>query len=52
MFSLQAQLLKNRKINKFNSFQKQKNIICSEYMIFFIVFLDKTRVLTRKSCRF
>ena len=44
--------LKIRKFNNFDDFKKLKNIIYSTYMVFFIVFLDKTRVLTRKSCQF
>lgn len=43
--------LKIKKINNFDDFQKSKNIIYNTYMVFFIVFLAKTRVLTRKSCQ-
>lgn len=45
------QFLKIEKFNNFDNFQKSKNIIYSTYMVFFIIFLAQTRVLTRKSCQ-
>lgn len=49
--AFKLQFLKIEKFNNFDDFQKSKNIIYSTYMVFFIVFLAKTRVLTRKSCQ-
>lgn len=46
------QFLKIEKFNNFDDFQKSKNIIYSTYMVFFIVFLAKIRVLARISCQF
>lgn len=45
------QFLKIEKFNNFDDFQKSKNIIYSTYMVFFIVFLAKIRVLARISCQ-
>ena len=45
------QFLKIEKFNNFGDFQKSKNIIYSTYMVFFIVFLAKIRVLARISCQ-
>ena len=49
--AFKLQFLKIEKFNNFDDFKKLKNIIYSTYMVFFIIFLDKTRVLTRKSCQ-
>lgn len=45
------QFLKIEKFNNFDDFQKSKNIIYSTYMVFFIVFLAKIRVLAQISCQ-
>lgn len=45
------QFLKIEKFNNFDDFQKSKNIIYSTYMVFFIVFFAKIRVLARISCQ-
>lgn len=45
------QFLKIEKFNNFDDFQKSKNTIYSTYMVFFIVFLAKIRVLARISCQ-
>lgn len=49
--AFKLQFLKNEKFNNFENFQKSINIIYSAYMIFFIVFLAKIRVLARISCQ-
>lgn len=49
--AFKLQFLKIEKFNNFDNFQKSKNIIYNTYMVFFIVFLAQTRVLTRKSCQ-
>lgn len=49
--AINLQFLKIEKFNNFDDFQKSKNIIYSTYMVFFIVFLAKIRVLARISCQ-
>lgn len=49
--AFKVNFLKIRKFNNFDDFQKSKNIIYSTYMVFFIVFLAKIRVLARISCQ-
>lgn len=49
--AFKVNFLKIEKFNDFDYFQKSKNIIYSTYMVFFIVFLAKIRVLARISCQ-
>lgn len=49
--AFKVNFLKIEKFNNFDYFQKSKNIIYSTYMVFFIVFLAKIRVLARISCQ-